>query len=50
MALKTSFVYRGQSFGSATGGRLTADGTDPSMPLAATLFLLAAMALSRIAT
>jgi predicted MFS family arabinose efflux permease len=50
VALNTSFVYLGQSLGSATGGRLVADGPNPAMPLAATAFLLMAMLLSRLAT
>jgi predicted MFS family arabinose efflux permease len=50
VALNTSVVYLGQSLGSATGGRLIADGPNPSMPLAATSFLLMAMLLSRLAT
>jgi predicted MFS family arabinose efflux permease len=50
VALNTSFVYLGQSLGSATGGRLVADGPNPAMPLAATGFVLVSMLLSRLAT
>jgi predicted MFS family arabinose efflux permease len=49
VALNTSFVYLGQSLGSATGGQLIAGGPNPSMPLAATVFLAIAMGLSRLA-
>lgn len=49
VALNTSFVYLGQSLGSATGGQLIADGPNPAMPLAATAFLIAAMVLSNLA-
>lgn len=50
VALNTSFVYLGQSLGSATGGQLIAEGPNPAMPLTATLFLAAAMTLSRLAS
>jgi predicted MFS family arabinose efflux permease len=49
VALNTSFVYLGQSLGSATGGQLIGAGPNPTMPMAATGFLVTAMLLSWIA-
>ncbi len=46
VALNTSFVYLGQSLGSATGGRLIAAGPQASMAWAGFTFILAAMGLS----
>lgn len=50
VALNTSFVYLGQSLGSATGGRLIAAGPVPAMALASAAFIAAALALSHAAS
>jgi MFS transporter, DHA1 family, inner membrane transport protein len=46
VALNTSFVYLGQSLGSATGGRLIMGGASASMAWAGVVFILCAMVLS----
>ncbi len=50
VALNSSFVYFGQSVGSATGGRLIGDGASVTMPLAGLVFILAGLALSYAAS
>lgn len=50
VALNSSFVYFGQSVGSAVGGTLIAHGAGPSMPLAGLAFILAGIALSYLAS
>ena len=49
VALNTSFVYLGQSLGSATGAVLIADGAGPRMAAAGAAFAVAAMACSVLA-
>ncbi len=49
VALNTSFVYLGQSLGSATGAELIADGAGPDMAAAGAAFAVAAMACSVLA-
>jgi MFS transporter, DHA1 family, inner membrane transport protein len=46
VALNTSFVYLGQSLGSATGGRLIVHGAWAGMAWAGVVFILCAMGLS----
>jgi len=46
VALNTSFVYLGQSLGSAAGGAIIAHGPSPAMAWTGAAFLLAAMGLS----
>lgn len=50
VALNTSFVYLGQSVGSATGGLLVTNGPTPDQALAAVAFIIVSIALSHIAT
>ncbi len=50
VALNTSVVYLGQSVGSATGASLIAGGPGPVMALAAAGFVVAAVALSVVAS
>lgn len=50
VALNSSFVYFGQSVGSAVGGTLIAQGAGPSMPLAGLAFILTGIALSYLAS
>jgi DHA1 family inner membrane transport protein len=49
VALNTSFVYFGQSAGSAAGGWLIADGAGPALAAAGVAFVVVAMALSALA-
>jgi MFS transporter, DHA1 family, inner membrane transport protein len=49
VALNSSFVYFGQSFGSAVGARLIGDGAGIEMPLAGLAMILAGMAASFLA-
>ncbi len=49
VALNSSFVYFGQSIGSATGGKLISDGADVKMPLFGLAFILAGLAISHAA-
>ncbi|MGL4404141.1 MAG: MFS transporter [Notoacmeibacter sp.] len=46
VALNSSFVYFGQSVGSATGGRLIAEQAGPSLPLSGLAFICLGLALS----
>jgi MFS transporter, DHA1 family, inner membrane transport protein len=50
VALNSSFVYFGQSVGSATGGRLIVEGAGITMPLAGLAFIVAGLALSYAAS
>lgn len=50
VALNSSFVYFGQSVGSATGGRLIGEGASIVMPLAGFAFILVGLALSYAAS
>jgi MFS transporter, DHA1 family, inner membrane transport protein len=50
VALNSSFVYFGQSVGSATGGRLIAGGADVTMPLFGFVFIVAGIIISYIAS
>jgi MFS transporter, DHA1 family, inner membrane transport protein len=50
VALNSSFVYFGQSVGSATGGRLIANGASAIMPLSGLAFILAGIAISYVAS
>jgi MFS transporter, DHA1 family, inner membrane transport protein len=50
VALNSSFVYFGQSVGSATGGYLIADDAGIQMPLAGLLFILCGIGLSYAAS